>query len=168
MVEERLSAIELLYKSSLPKTITIWLSAGIVSKGKRGELAARLLFTITHDIAILWIYTCDDPHGMEAGQILFSNAVPVIEFLSSLIPPEHFNAVLDVQPQNVQHWKSLKEAFKKAYVQFTHFVRGRDNFVVTDKACVVLFSRSARVTGHATLAALNLIIPICFYNERLS
>ncbi|KAH0591255.1 hypothetical protein H2248_001345 [Termitomyces sp. 'cryptogamus'] len=166
--EERLSAIESLYKEDLPRTINFWLSAGLVNKGERGELAARVLLTIAHDIAVLRRFRTHDPKTSEAKPIFFSDAIPVIEFLSSLILLNDLNTVLNARPENDLDGKPLKEAFKNAYVRLTHLARGGDNFVVTDEACLGFFFRAAAIIGHATLAVMDLIIPIWVWDELLS
>ncbi|KAG5335767.1 hypothetical protein C0989_000427 [Termitomyces sp. Mn162] len=166
--EERLSAFESLYKEELPRTINFWLSAGLVNKGERGELVAKVLLTVAHDIAVLRRFETHDPKTSEVKPISFSDAIPVIEFLSSLIPPNDLNTVFNARPENDLDGKPLKEAFKNAYVRFTHFARGGDNFVVTDEACLGLFFRAAAIIGHATLAVMDLIIPIWIWDELLS
>ncbi|KAG6850384.1 hypothetical protein H0H93_013939 [Arthromyces matolae] len=218
------------YNSTIPRVINHWLNRGLIEKGQRGELVARILLTLAHDAAILRTYaagtlsqvgpsssnhesdthpafpcagTPDDPGNLshvsspshksdthpafplethtadqaeppadipvstglvEDKHISFSRRLSVIDFLRSLIPPEMIETVLNARPRNMKG-KTLREAFKNAYVNFTHFVKAGDAFAITDDGAYVFFVRGAAVQGHSTLISIDLYIPVVFLDE---
>ncbi|KAG6824607.1 hypothetical protein H0H92_006364, partial [Tricholoma furcatifolium] len=122
-----LEELKNIYKTKLPGLLNKWLASGLISKGERGELVARLLLTLAHDLAVL--------NMRESSDIVkFSRKIPVVDFLSALISPQYVEQVLNAKPCNLKSEIPLLDAFQDAFVHFTHFVKGDDNSIVTDEA----------------------------------
>ncbi|KAG6881078.1 hypothetical protein C0995_003117, partial [Termitomyces sp. Mi166 len=83
------------YKNIVPSAVTAWCQRGLIDKGIRGELVARTLCTLAHDISILKML----PLGIAADRhVSFSKMIPVVEFLSTLISKEWISKVLKARP----------------------------------------------------------------------
>ncbi|KAG6824344.1 hypothetical protein H0H92_007152, partial [Tricholoma furcatifolium] len=124
--ELELEELKNIYKTRLPGLLNKWLASGLISKGERGELVARLLLTLAHDLAVL--------NMLEPSIVKFSRKIPVVDFLSALISPQYVGQVLNATPCNLKSDTRLLDAFQDAFVHFTHFVKGDDNSIVTDEA----------------------------------
>ncbi|KAG6825825.1 hypothetical protein H0H92_002298 [Tricholoma furcatifolium] len=156
-----LEELKNIYKTKLPGLLNKWLASGLISKGDRGELVARLLLTLAHDLAVLNILETSDT-------VKFSRKIPVVDFLSALISPQYVGQVLNATPCNLKSDTRLLDAFQDAFVHFTHFVKGDDNSIVTDEACMIFMARGAAIQGYTALPDMDIIIPICMKDEPLS
>ncbi|KAG6829942.1 hypothetical protein H0H92_002846 [Tricholoma furcatifolium] len=155
------------YKSQFPSLLLEWFLSGLLSKEESGAMVARLLLTLAHDLALFDMTKDLISDNRRLYDVTFSQKIPVVKFLSALISPQYINDILDSTPRNM-NGSSLREAFKDAFVHFTHFVRGHDAWIVTDQACMIFMARGAAIQGHATLPDLDLIIPVCMKDERLN
>ncbi|KAG6869955.1 hypothetical protein C0995_015959, partial [Termitomyces sp. Mi166 len=145
------------YKNIVPSAVTAWCQRGLIDKGIRGELVARTLCTLAHDISILKML----PLGIAANRhVSFSKMIPVVEFLSTLISKEWISKVLKARPSNMAG-ETLEKAFKDGYVHFTQFVNAGDNSTITDEAAYLLFTRAAAIQGYWNMPKADLVIPVC-------
>ncbi|KAG6915651.1 hypothetical protein DXG01_010615 [Tephrocybe rancida] len=159
---DRLDKVIACYKEVIPKSTSRWFNTGLVSKGARGELVARMLLTQAHDLYIL--ETLRNRILPTDERISFSRKIPVVDFLRTLISEEYIEMILSAKPQNM-NGETLETAFRGAFVYFTQFVKGGDAFIVTDEGCYLMMVRGAAIQGHDTLADIDLIIPICMPSD---
>ncbi|KAG6809233.1 hypothetical protein H0H92_001071 [Tricholoma furcatifolium] len=152
------------YHANVPDAVSKWLHSGLIQKGERGELVARMLVTLAHDIAIINLNDVDD-YPLPDAPFPFSVPISVVNFLSSLIAKEYLDIVLDARPEN-RGGCTLREAFQNAYVHFTHFVRGEDDYILTDQACMIFMCRGAAVQGYGVLPTVDLVIPVVMDNTK--
>ncbi|EKM74792.1 hypothetical protein AGABI1DRAFT_116751 [Agaricus bisporus var. burnettii JB137-S8] len=143
------------YKDVVPGAVSAWFDQGLIDKGNRGELVARMLCTLAHDISILNKVTPAE----KFRDVSFSQMVPVLDFLHTLIAEEHVDKIYQAQPANTTG-KPLKEVFANTYVHFTQFVKAGDNSVMTDEAAYLFFTRGAAIQGYGTMCGVDLIIPV--------
>ena len=111
--------------------VTGYLRNGLISKGVRGELVARLLLTLAHNKCVRF-------DSAKVHEAQYSKAVPLSDFLEALVGHGHMQKILKSRPDNVPGGATFKEAFKHAKVNFTHFVKGGDESVITDEAAFSL------------------------------
>jgi hypothetical protein len=91
---------------------------GLIVGGERGELVARLLLTLAFDRAQR------TRHRRENRGSLYSDPVPVGDFLTALLGEKTWQVLKASRPDNVkdnEKVETLGEAFKHACVRFTHF-----------------------------------------------
>ncbi|XP_006456839.1 hypothetical protein AGABI2DRAFT_122728 [Agaricus bisporus var. bisporus H97] len=144
------------YKYDIPLAVSAWFQRGLIDKGSRGELVARMLCTLAHDISILKKLT----DGNLDENASFSQMITVADFFRALIAEEYVDKVLDAQPGNSTKGEPLKKVFENAYVHFTQFVKAGDKSAMTDTAAYLLFTRGAAIQGHGTMPDVDFIIPV--------
>ncbi|KAG6862616.1 hypothetical protein C0993_002360, partial [Termitomyces sp. T159_Od127] len=141
------------YKDEIPSAVSAWFIQGLIDKGNRGELVARMLCTLAHDISILKTPSSVDVNIDDS--LSFSRMIPVVDFLSALIAGEYIEKVLNARPSNLSG-KTLKEAFEHSFVHFTQFVKADDKSTITDEGVYLLFSRGAAIQGYWTMDKADL------------
>ncbi|XP_006462441.1 hypothetical protein AGABI2DRAFT_179180 [Agaricus bisporus var. bisporus H97] len=146
--KESIEAVIKQYEHDVPTAVQQWFSRGLIERGQRGELVARLLCTLAHDIAIL-----KTVKGLSRS-ISFSEMVPVVDFLKALIATDLIGNVLDTEPAYGEK-KPLKEAFENSYVHFTQFVKAGHKSIITEEIAYFLFTRGSAIQGYG-----NLVIPV--------
>ncbi|KAG6893777.1 hypothetical protein C0992_008675, partial [Termitomyces sp. T32_za158] len=155
--EDIVDKIIAIYKADIPSAVSEWFKSGLIDKGQRGELVARMLCTLAHDVAIL--KKISFTHHIVQDEVSFSQMIPVIDFLRALISEDHIEAILEARPRNTPG-VSLKEAFKDGFVHFTHFVKAGDKETITQEAIYLLFVRGAAIQGYGNMYQVDLVIPV--------
>ncbi|RDB30775.1 hypothetical protein Hypma_005735 [Hypsizygus marmoreus] len=140
------------------------LESGLISKGERGELIARLLLTLTHD-------ACVERSNLETpGEDImgnFSRPIPLVKFLQELVGKKHINKVLDARPDNIPNGATLREAFCDAQINFTHFAKGGDSSIITDEAAWTALARCIAWQCANGQDMIDLYIPILLFDAFL-
>ncbi|KAG6887493.1 hypothetical protein C0995_014910 [Termitomyces sp. Mi166 len=108
VIEKSIKEIIGKYKNIVPSAVTAWCERGLIDKGIRGELVARMLCTLAHDISILRTLPLDI---VANRRVSFSKMIP-----------KWIKRVLKARPSNMAG-ETLEEAFKDGYVHFTPFVK---------------------------------------------
>ena len=137
-----------------------FLENGLISKGERGELVAQLLLTLAHDQALL----SDLAHDL----VIYSQPVPVINFLKKLISRKHLEGILQSQPANVFKGQTLEEAFQDARLNFTHFVKAGESRIISDEIAWMGLARGMAFVCANGEEAIDLVIPILLWDKPLS
>ncbi len=136
-----------------------YINEGLIDEGTRGELVGRLLLTLAYDKAIRDT-TSDLPKK-------YSRGVTVEAFLKALFSEKYTANVLSCRPDMGGCNTSLKDAFKDAYVRFTHFVQyGNKNHIDTHSALAGI-ARGMAVQVKHTEATIDLMVPITMEQENL-
>ncbi|KAF7759830.1 hypothetical protein Agabi119p4_11525 [Agaricus bisporus var. burnettii] len=130
-----IAAIIAKYKDVVPEAVFAWFYQGLIDKGTRGELVARMLCTLAHDISILNKVTPAE----ELQDVSFSQMVPVLDFFHTLIAEEHAEKFLKHNQQTRQGSPSRK---------FLHMLMS------------TLRNLGAAIQGYGTMRGVDLIIPI--------
>ncbi|EMD36058.1 hypothetical protein CERSUDRAFT_96284 [Gelatoporia subvermispora B] len=139
----------------------------LCSPGERGEVVGRILLTLAYDAAVERAHRESDSSG---GPVNYSAGCPLIYFIQELFTQEHAEEILTSLPDNVPitgdestqepSRKTFKEAFKNAYVRFTHFGRLGDDGGITTLALFAAFLRGQAQMGHPTQAQIDAAIPV--------
>lgn len=102
-------------------TLCYLLQNGLISKGERGEMVARLLWILAFDRAIHNTLKDESLHlRYSKEQTVYSRPVKLLDVLIQLISPTFIDSILKSNPENVTGTK-LEDAFQYAYVNYTHF-----------------------------------------------
>ena len=134
---------------------------GLIEKGQRGELAARLLLTLAHDAAL---EKMDVKRRSYQGQLerLFTTPVPLLAFLSALFAKPLMEDIMKAVPDNQSTGPTLKESFKDAYVMFTHFGKAADEWCISDKFAFMALTRNMAIACRERMEFVDLCIPVHF------
>ncbi|CUA77698.1 hypothetical protein RSOLAG22IIIB_06735 [Rhizoctonia solani] len=105
-----------------PRILADSCNVGLLEGDERGELCGRLLLTIAHDLVIQEL-----PDSGES-ETIYHRPIPVLAFLRALFAKPHHDALLNATPvhfnvssEGLNEPRILEEAFKNAYVSFSHF-----------------------------------------------
>ncbi|PSR72343.1 hypothetical protein PHLCEN_2v11791 [Hermanssonia centrifuga] len=129
---------------------------GLIDKANRGELVARLILAQAYDKAIQTSY----PQPWK-----YSRGVTVAAFLTALISEKYVEDVLNCAPDDGRI--PLKEAFKNAYIRFTHFVQnGKNNKLDTDAALAGIVRGMAVQVEHNE-HEIDIMVPITLGEDKL-
>ncbi|PCH37280.1 hypothetical protein WOLCODRAFT_140783 [Wolfiporia cocos MD-104 SS10] len=130
--------------------------SGLISKGDRGEMVARLLLTLAFDKAQM--------SSQAEAAINYSNAVLVKDFLVALLGEEQWGRIKTMRPDNTLG-KSLEDAFKYAKVRFTHFGRASDDSASTSAAAFLAMLRGIAFQCCPQQPVIDIVIPVFLDNE---
>lgn len=138
----------------------------LCSPGERGEVVGRILLTLAYDAAVERAHRESDLSG---GPVNYSAGCPLIYFIQELFTEEHAKKILESFPDNVpiadsksakKKPKTFRNAFKNAYIRFTHFGRLGDDGGITTLALFAAFLRGQAQMGHPTQAQIDAAIPV--------
>ncbi len=127
--------------------------------GGRGvELVAQLLLTSAYDKAI---------KTSQQHIFFYSKGVTVEDFIKALFSAKYAEEVLSCKPCAGSGEVPLKDAFRNAYIRFTHFaLHGEGNHIDTYVALAALVRGMAVQASHDE-GVINIMIPITLEKERL-
>ncbi|KAH8109132.1 hypothetical protein DFH11DRAFT_1731386 [Phellopilus nigrolimitatus] len=147
-----------------------FLETGVIDKGERGELVARLIFTLAYDDAAE-AYERDTSENLnkpvdESSKYPFySKGVPLEYFIKALFGDNHAERILESHPDNVADGKTFREVFDDAWVRFTHFQRAGDSSVVSTEAAWAAAARAMAFQCSSGQAVIDMVIPVILRRE---
>ena len=136
-------------------------SGGLIEKGQRGELAARLLLTLAHDAALRKLPVKSDQYQ---GRIerLFTAPVPLLSFLDALFTSPRMVDIMGSRPDNQPNGPTFQESFEDAYIMFTHFGKAADDWCISDKFAFMALTRNMAIACQERTKSVDICIPIHF------
>ncbi|KAI0661499.1 hypothetical protein C8Q70DRAFT_965144 [Cubamyces menziesii] len=150
------------------RSLTEGFKHGLLDKGQRGELVARLLLILAHDKAQAPLpqRSLSDPPAATN----WSQKVPVLTFLQALFAANHHESIRNCFPANARHVDqpvTLDKAFDGAYVRFSHFVRlGRKDMVDTHAGAAAL-ARGMAFQGYHSQPSWDVAIPVLMKDTKI-
>ncbi|KAK0481268.1 hypothetical protein IW261DRAFT_1334340, partial [Armillaria novae-zelandiae] len=146
------------------KVISDLLQSDLLDKDERGELVARLLLTLAWDKAIHTLMSADQfpSHGVShaGGRAVYSRPIPLIQFLTALLPSGYLELVLQSTPDNRFGGNTFGEAFQHAYVHFTHFVRAGSSDAINPASSLAAFIRGMAFQSCSGHPVIDILIPV--------
>ncbi|KAG9089296.1 hypothetical protein FS749_001444 [Ceratobasidium sp. UAMH 11750] len=138
-----------------PRVLFDWCNRGLIDKGERGELLARLLLTKAHDHIIRLISPeLRPPPG-------FTRPILLSHFLEALVGEENKDKIFSARPNNVPNGLTLAESvLGKARLNFTHWAKAGDSSVVTDEATWIAMARCLAWQCFDNQSEIDLITPL--------
>ncbi|KAI0773647.1 hypothetical protein C8Q74DRAFT_1438109 [Fomes fomentarius] len=125
----------------------------LLARGEIGEAVGRLLLTLAHDHAV-----------MDASPTVlhFSRSISVEAFFRALYPEEIAERVLDSVPDNRPNGtgEKLRDAYKKAVLNFTHFGKWADDSSWSEHTAVGCFMRHMGIICQNNGAFVDVILPV--------
>ncbi|KAH7338588.1 hypothetical protein B0J17DRAFT_657735 [Rhizoctonia solani] len=132
---------------------------GFLARGERGELCGRLLVSIAHDIAVVETRV-EIEKSLVDRRVRYHRPVPVLAFLRALFADEHHATILEATPVTYKEGKPLKDAFKEAFVCFSHFGLAADSAMLDAKCLRTALFRGAAIQAKDNQVSIDAVIPI--------
>ncbi|HEV7736221.1 MAG TPA: hypothetical protein VGO47_02465 [Chlamydiales bacterium] len=146
-------------KDHAPEILSQALTDGLLAPGERGELVARTLLTVAHDLAIL---TNPKKYPLEESQPQFHRPIRLLDLLKNLLTKQVWETVRDASPFHAYPDSvPLRTAFANAWVNFSSFARLGDPDSFSLKCAVFCLHRGEAMHAHFDLHQ-DLGIPILF------
>jgi hypothetical protein len=142
--------------------------SGLIEKGQRGELAARLLLTLAHDAALKSMKV---KRRQYQGPIkdFFTTPIPLLSFLSALFAEPYMERIVGTLADYQRTGPTFGESFKDGYIMFTHFGKAADDWCMSDHFAFMALTRNMAIACRERMKFIDLCIPIHFgKEERLS
>jgi hypothetical protein len=146
MIQERAG------EDGIARILRPYVTSGLVQKGERGELVARLLM----------ILAIDKAHAL-TGSKNYSTAVPLGAFMKALLGRDAWeNNIRQSVPDNTAAFEgnSFSAVFNDAKVRFTHF--GRAGGHVSSAMAYAAFLRGMAIQCQPNQQSIDLVIPVFF------
>ncbi|KAG9075046.1 hypothetical protein FRC06_010306, partial [Ceratobasidium sp. 370] len=138
-----------------PKVLFNWCHHGLIAKGGRGELLARLLLTKAHDRVVRLI--SPEPEAPPK----FTQPILLSDFLEALVGTKNKDRILNAKPNNVPDGVTLAESvLGKAMLNFTHWAKAGDSSVVTDEAAWIALARCLAWQCFDNQPEIDLVTPL--------
>ena len=139
---------------AIPRMLERHLNTTLIDKGERGELVARLILTLAYDAAV----------RRHKGN-LHTYAVPLKSFLQELFGDTNYERIANSEPD--VGGDTFRDAFKNAYIRFTHFVRAGDESAVSTEAAYAAILRSMAFQCSHGQKTIDIMIPVVLKDETL-
>lgn len=124
----------------------------LISKGERGEAILRFLSIRGFDVTRAW-----------DGKEQFAKPIRLLDFLKTLFGDVNYDQIKKCSAHNiVEGGVPLEEAFKDAYVCFSHYVRGGDASIISDLCALVALSRGMAWQCYPEQAGIDIVLPVAF------
>lgn len=131
------------------------LESGLIGRGERAEAIVRYLSVLAFDKARNW--------NGNSGESHFSKHVPLLDFVRALFGDSNCEHIKTCRAHNIADGAApLEEAFKDAYVYFTHFARAEDSSIISDVCALVALSRGMAWQCSRGQADIDILIPVAF------
>jgi hypothetical protein len=134
------------------------LRSGLVDKGERGELVARLLLMLTQDKAVEVQHARAKELSNAYGKVLYSSEVPVNDFMKTLLPYA-WEEIRQSTPDNCDG-QTFENAFNDAVVRFTHFGRAGDDYAISSAAACAAFIRGMAFQCRSRQGLIGIMVPV--------
>lgn len=141
-----------------PEILRNALESGLLAKGERGELVARTLLTVAHDLAII---QNPDTYVHSLSEPWFHRPIRLLDLLKHLLAPKVWDAVRLALPSHVYDPSTtLENAFANAWVNFSHFSKLGDHPSFNLKCTVELLKRGTAIQLFDNHRNQDLALPI--------
>ncbi|KAH7317983.1 hypothetical protein B0J17DRAFT_686481 [Rhizoctonia solani] len=142
-----------------PRILSENCKKGFLARSERGELCGRLLVSIAHDIAVVETRV-EIEKSLVDRRVRYHRPVPVLAFLRALFADEHHATILEATPVTYKEGKPLKDAFKEAFVCFSHFALAADSAMLDAKSLRTALFRGAAIQAKDNQVSIDAVIPI--------
>ena len=159
------AAAQVLHGQNMIELLFNHVKDGLIEKGQRGELAARLLLTLAHDAA-LNMMTVEQRSYQGQIEHLFTTPVPLLTFLSALFTQPYMKDIIGGTPENQPSGPTFEESFKDAYIMFTHFGKAADDWCISDEFAFMALTRNMAIACRERMKFVDLCIPIHFGKDK--
>lgn len=135
-----------------------YVNKGLWGQGDIGELIGRTLSILAMDAAI--------NNRKETTELKYQTPIPVNAYYAALLTPEAWNILRNACPANSRNVeypnKRFEDAFKNAYLHFSHYARANDGTPLNTKYGWALWLRGTAVLCQLNQELTDRAIPIYF------
>lgn len=149
--------------SILLNTVKKFMENGLLDRGERGEVVARMLILEAFDHAVLSAGKLKDPYGKYP---LYSFGCRLIDWIVSLFVDDVTQDILHSKPANCGE-KTFEEVFKDAWIRLTHWAQAGDDHVFNTHSMFAAFIRCMAFVCRRGESFIDLIIPVLLWNETI-
>ncbi|HEV7736805.1 MAG TPA: hypothetical protein VGO47_05450 [Chlamydiales bacterium] len=147
-------------KDYAPEILAQALRGGLLARGERGELIARTLLTVAHDLAIL---TKPQQYPLKKFQPHFHRPIRLVDLLENLLKKEVWDTVRNASPFHAYPDSvPLETAFEDAWVNFSCFARLWDYESFSLECAVFCLHRGEAMQTYLNRPNQHIGIPIVF------
>ncbi|KAL4252956.1 hypothetical protein ABKN59_003494 [Abortiporus biennis] len=147
-----------IWRQSVPTVLIdilqTYMSNGLLDRDKRGEVVARALLTEAYDRAV-----AKNTFTYPSKYLKFSSGCLLLDFLDELFEPDVVTMIKNATPENCGG-KTFAEAFGRASVRWSHFVRAGDDHIFHTEAWYGAFTRGIAFVCRTGQSHVDFIIPI--------
>ncbi|KAI0919154.1 hypothetical protein AcV5_002144 [Taiwanofungus camphoratus] len=147
---------------AIARLLLSYTDEGLINKSDGGALVMRLLLTLAYDSAAR---KCCARDGI--SPVVYSRRVPVVDFLEALISDGFIEDVLDSKADNDRSGKTLREAFKNAYVRFTHFAQNGPKNPIDCVSAYACIARGMALQIYHNHKSIEAMIPVALEDTVL-
>lgn len=137
---------------------------GLLDRGERGEVVARMLIVEAYDCAVIAVLPQSD--NQPGQQHLFSLGCTLIGWIEQMFPDEVADIILNSTPANCGN-QSFREAFKDAWIRVTHFTKAADDHVFNTHSMFAAFVRGMAFICRNGESFVDLILPILLFDSKI-
>lgn len=134
--------------------------SGLLDRGERGEVVARMLVTEAYDRAVA-------ENASDEQTLLFSFGCRLVNFIRKLFSAARAEAILKSKPANCDG-KTFGEVFGDAWIRFTHFAKSADDHILNTHSMFAAFVRGMAYTCRNGERFIDFITPILLWDAKLS
>lgn len=134
--------------------------SGAIDHGERGENVGKMILLRAYMAAVM--EDAGLPVSEDQGLPPWRNGCSLVSFLKHLTAKDFHDVALNCRPDNVPAGSGapLDEAFKNAWVRFTHFARAADDSAMTTNMAWLAFTRGMAMIGWHSQIAVDVHIPV--------
>ncbi|RXW24926.1 hypothetical protein EST38_g939 [Candolleomyces aberdarensis] len=171
LAEAALDVLYLNHKKRNPDSLTNYFESldedhlGAIDKGERGENVGKLILLSAYIAAVVEDAKksgalTENRDGIEREVTPnWRNGCSVSSFLKHLAADQFHSVILECRPDNGSGL-ALEDAFNKAWVRFTHFVRAGDDSSMTTSVAWGAFVRGMAIIGWHSQPIVDVHIPV--------
>jgi hypothetical protein len=137
-----------------PEILEDAFKSGFLAKGERGEIVARTLLTVAHDLAVL-------KNSKPLYGPRFHRPIRLLDFLKNLVSYELWEKIQNAKPYYAYpEDPTLKVAFANTWMNFSHFVHLGDHESFNLKYASALLKRGAAMQTYNNQRNQDIGVPL--------
>ncbi|KAJ2918955.1 hypothetical protein MD484_g1413, partial [Candolleomyces efflorescens] len=137
-----------------------------IVRGQRGEIVGKIILLRAYMASIKEEELKGSGKPGPLYMYPWRNGCSLLTFLRNLTAEAFYDDVKESRPDNVLGGDHLEDAFKNAWVRFTHFARGTDDSAMTTSMAWVAFVRGMAMVGWYSQDSVDLHIPVLLDKDR--
>lgn len=137
---------------------------GLLDRGERGNVVARMLVTEAYDLAVA--EKTHPPLTPDEQSRFFSLGCHLLDWIEKLFSEGRAQQILESYPANCKGQK-FKDIFKDAWIRFTHFVKSADDHVINTHSMFAAFARGMAYICQKGGSFIDILVPVLLRDVKL-
>jgi hypothetical protein len=148
---------------NVPEVLKNAFGQNLIARGERAETVARAIFITAHDEAARSL--CESGTPSAGPDLIYHRPIPLLLWLEHMFKPEVYKRILKFTPAGTEGGATLEEAFRSAWVHFSHFTLAADHKVVRREHLPHFMLRGTAVQACDDQAAIDCLGAIHFEKD---